>query len=323
MKYLKYLTSKKFIFLAPLISVAFYLIIHYLVSKQLKFNLKDTIVIFNYMVFLMLYFVAHDLSKYDVIKKKLTLNRKELINLLKYSLYVVIILSLLTTRMNMIFNLIIIAYLVLMIKDFYMHKFSFIFRALFLGFINLMMVFAVYDKFEIITIVNNSYLLIYVLVILLIPLVISTIIFIKDINHKFEVVINREKIFGNKDSNTTIKLNINKTTDFYDLINDLINKKFFPTLFDDNAVWTIMYNDQDLISYNVDTNHIFIYYLNSNDNLYKLINNGNNEFNIKFYQPSLKRARELFNKLDQNVDYKEEYLTYKVKEEQERLWSQK
>jgi hypothetical protein len=164
---------------------------------------------------------------------------------------------------------------------------------------------------------------IYLVAVMFIPLLLACINLMKKMQHKFTLTINRDNV-NKKDAQLShiIKLTVNQTTTYQELIQLLIKEDYFPSVYENDVVWTTYYQCNDLISHSVFNQEIFYYFQKSTNNLFELTNNDTQELYIKYYYSPMIRAQELFNKLKRhNVDdYRNEYLSYKIKPEQERIW---
>ncbi len=145
------------------------------------------------------------------------------------------------------------------------------------------------------------------------------------------IKINRDNI-TNDATNHTLTYSIDEDTRFSDIFSDLIEQNYFPKVSQNNVVWTLTCDNNDIVSWTTYDNQMLPCiphnggvqsegYLLSVQYLMNI-----EEIHFKYYSSPLKRAEYLFKKYKDNKiamqydGYTHEYLSYHVDKQLEESW---
>ncbi|MCI8648658.1 MAG: hypothetical protein HFG20_00855 [Anaerotruncus sp.] len=98
----------------------------------------------------------------------------------------------------------------------------------------------------------------------------------------------------NVDDHTCI-YSIDPSTTFSDVFLDLIKQKYFPTVFDNDVVWTLFCGDDDLISWKTKENKLYSRFVDKEPTILSIKSwTISAHINFLYYSSPIKRAQQIF-----------------------------
>lgn len=113
-----------------------------------------------------------------------------------------------------------------------------------------------------------------------------------------EINICRESVcMGDDADDHTIPYVISETTRFSDIFQELIRKKYFPSVSGNDVVWTLFCENDDLISWKTEENQLYSRFVSEEPAIMSMRRwTAEPAIMFKYYSPPIKRARQIFEK---------------------------
>jgi hypothetical protein len=144
---------------------------------------------------------------------------------------------------------------------------------------------------------------------------------------KNNIFINRSSVcMGDDIEDHKINIEISKEITFSELFNRLIKEKYFPDIFENNVVWTLLYDNEDIVSWITKENKLFNHFIGDEPTIYSYKNYCEKSFFFKYYTPPLIRAEYIFKRFSgkkfhiMREGFIKEYEYYKITNEIEKEW---
>jgi hypothetical protein len=141
------------------------------------------------------------------------------------------------------------------------------------------------------------------------------------------IMINRSSVcLGDDIEDHKINIEISKEITFSDLFNKLIKENYFPGIFGNDVVWTLLYDNDDIVPWITKENKLFHHFIGEKPTIYSYRKKYEKSIFFKYYTPPLIRAEYIFKKFNgkhfhiMKEGFIKEYEYYKISNEMEKEW---
>jgi hypothetical protein len=141
------------------------------------------------------------------------------------------------------------------------------------------------------------------------------------------IFINRSSVCAGDDiEDHKINIETSKEITFSELFNKLIKENYFPGIVGNNVVWTLLYDNDDIVSWITKENKLFHHFIGDEPTIYSYGENIERSIFFQYYTSPLIRAEYIFKKFNgkhfhiMRDGFIKEYEYYKISNEIEKEW---